>query len=176
MGLGVDIVVNAPAWEAAPGLETLAERAVATSLQASGARLADDCELCVTFCDDAEIRALNAEWRGIDKPTNVLSFPTPGALARKLLLGDIVVAYETVAREAVEQGKSLPDHVSHMIVHGFLHLIGYDHATLEEAEAMEALERCVAAALGISDPYEGTRPIDGEAGSAGSSKDDVDKE
>ena len=161
MSPAVDIVVNAAAWEALPGLEDLAARAVEQSGLIAGAKLAKDCELCIVFCDDAEIRGLNAQWRGQDKPTNVLSFPTPGALATKPLLGDIVIAFETVAREAREQDKSLADHASHMIIHGFLHLIGYDHETPAEAEAMEALERRVAETLGIIDPYEGTRPIDG---------------
>jgi probable rRNA maturation factor len=115
----------------------------------------------VNFCDDAAIRALNAQWRGMDKPTNVLSFPAPGALASKPLLGDIVVAHETVAREAKEQEKDLRDHVAHMVIHGFLHLIGYDHETRLEAEAMEALEGRVAAALGLPDPYEGSALCDG---------------
>ena len=161
MSPAVDIVVNAAAWEALPGLEDLAARAVEQSSLIAGAKLAKDCELCIVFCDDAEIRGLNAQWRGQDKPTNVLSFPTPGALATKPLLGDIVIAFETVAREAREQDKSLADHASHMIIHGFLHLIGYDHETPAEAEAMESLERRVAETLGIIDPYEGTRPIDG---------------
>jgi probable rRNA maturation factor len=154
MTLSVDVVVNASAWEAAlPDLSNLAERVVRESLAASGATLAADCELCVAFCDDAEVRALNAAWRGQDKSTNVLSFPTPGPLAQKPLLGDVAIAYETVAREAAEQRKTLHDHTAHMIIHGFLHLIGYDHVTQGEAEAMEALERRVAQALGISDPY-----------------------
>ena len=163
MNPSVDIVVNAAAWKALPGLETLAEQAVAQGLAASGATLAPDCELCISFCDDAEIRGLNARWRDQDKPTNVLSFPTPGAPATKPLLGDIVIAFETVAREATEQHKTLADHVSHMIIHGFLHLIGYDHETAAEAEAMELVERRAMEALGITDPYEFGQPIDGDA-------------
>ncbi|MGA9825037.1 MAG: rRNA maturation RNase YbeY [Methylocystis sp.] len=172
MSPAVDIVVNAAAWETLPDLEDLAARAVEQSALVAGARLAKDCELCIVFCDDAEIRGLNAQWRGQDKPTNVLSFATPGALAAKPLLGDIVIAFETVAREAREQDKSLADHASHMIIHGFLHLIGYDHETPAEAEAMEALERRVAETLGIRDPYDGTRPIDGAEG-IGSTKSHV---
>ena len=95
----------------------------------------------VTFCDDAEIRGLNAQWRGKDSATNVLSFPTPGATENKPLLGDIIIAYETVVREAQEQDKTLHAHVTHMIMHGFLHLIGYDHESAAEAEEMETLER-----------------------------------
>ena len=119
----------------------------------SGVPLAQDCEVSVTLCDDAAIRALNAQWRGQDKATNVLSFPTPGDLAAKPLLGDIIVAYETVMREAQEMAKPVRDHVAHMLAHGFLHLIGYDHETAAEAERMEALERKIATALGFPDPY-----------------------
>ncbi len=155
MSLSVDVIVNSPLWAALPDLTGLAERVVAKSLALSKAKLAEGCELCVVFCDDAEIRTLNAQWRGQDKATNVLSFPTPGALPQKPLLGDIAIAFETVAREAQEQRKTLADHVAHMIIHGFLHLIGYDHETQGEAEAMEALERLVAQGLGISDPYAG---------------------
>jgi probable rRNA maturation factor len=151
--LEIDVNVAAPAWEAVEGLEALTRDCLRESLAASGAALAPACEISVTFCDDAAIRALNARWRGKDQPTNVLSFPTPGALDAKPLLGDVIVAYETVAREAAEQGKTLRDHAAHMVVHGFLHLIGYDHETAAEAEGMEALERGVAAALGFPDPY-----------------------
>ena len=160
MALAADVIVSADAWDAAGDLDALAARVVAQCVKTSKVRLAKVSELCVNFCDDAAIQALNAQWRGKDKPTNVLSFPTPGALAKKPLLGDIAIAYETVQREAIEQEKPFLDHVSHMIIHGFLHLIGYDHETRDEAEAMEALERRVAAALGISDPYEGSLPED----------------
>jgi probable rRNA maturation factor len=150
----IDIIVDAPAWEKIAHLESLATRAVQASCRASGAKLARGGEVAIAFCDDAAIRALNAEWRKRDAATNVLSFPTPGRLEEKLLLGDIVIAYETVAREAAEQGKTFEDHTMHMIIHGFLHLIGYDHGTPEEAGVMESLERRIAAALGLSDPYE----------------------
>jgi probable rRNA maturation factor len=166
MSVEVDIVINSPAWaEALPELAELAGRVVHETHAHSGARLAEACELCIAFCDDEEIRALNAQWRGQDKPTNVLSFPTPGELAKKPLLGDIVIAYETVAREAGEQDKTLADHTAHMIIHGFLHLIGYDHETPAEAEAMEALERGAAKALGMNDPFAGAELIEsaGEA-------------
>jgi len=152
--LAIEIIVQAPGWEAIADLEGLARRAVRASCGASGARLASGGEVAITFCDDAAIRALNAQWRRRDAATNVLSFPTPGRLEEKLLLGDIVIAHETIAREAAEQGKTFEDHTTHMIVHGFLHLIGYDHETPEEADVMEALERRIAATLGSSDPYE----------------------
>ncbi|WP_192815586.1 rRNA maturation RNase YbeY [Methylocystis sp. ATCC 49242] len=153
MSVDIDILISTPAWESFEGLEALAQDCVRASLAESGAKLAPGCELSVNFCDDAEIRELNAEWRGKDKPTNVLSFPTPGTLANRPLLGDIVIAYETVAREAGEQAKTLRDHTAHMVIHGFLHLIGYDHETSAEAETMEALERRIAAGLGLRDPY-----------------------
>ena len=163
MTLSTDILVSSPLWEKMTQLEELTHRAVLQCVNSCGLDFAEDCELSVNFCDDAAIRALNAQWRGLDKATNVLSFSTPGALATKLALGDIVIAYETVAHEAEEQGKSLPDHVSHLIIHGFLHLIGYDHETPGDAERMKSLERRVASALGMPDPYEGASLIDVEA-------------
>lgn len=156
MTVHIDIAIEAPVWEALPDLEALAERVIRQSEAVTGVKLAKDCEVSLAFCDDAAIRALNARWRGKDKPTNVLSFPTPGALHKKPLLGDVVIAYETVAREAQQEGSSLADHTAHMIFHGFLHLIGYDHETSAEAEEMETLERRIAQELGIKDPYEGS--------------------
>jgi probable rRNA maturation factor len=105
--------------------------------------------------DDAAIRALNNRWRGLDKPTNVLSFPAPAALQgdSPVHLGDIAIAYETVAREAESEGKPLAHHLSHLAVHGFLHLLGYDHESEPEAEAMEQQERAILARLRIPDPY-----------------------
>jgi len=153
MSVEIDILISAPAWESFVGLESLTQDCVRASLAASGARLTPGCELSVNFCDDAEIQELNAEWRDKDKPTNVLSFPTPGRLEARPLLGDIVIAYETVAREAEEQAKTLREHTAHMVIHGFLHLIGYDHETSADAETMEALERRIASELGLRDPY-----------------------
>jgi probable rRNA maturation factor len=155
MSVEIDINVAAGAWESFAGLEALTRDSVDAALAESGARLVEACEVSVTFCDDAEIRTLNAQWRGKDAPTNVLSFPTPGPLLARPLLGDIVIAHETVAREAAEQDKTLRDHTAHMVIHGFLHLIGYDHETAAEAEAMESLERRIASRLGLRDPYAG---------------------
>jgi probable rRNA maturation factor len=160
MSVAVDIIVTAPCWEQQAGLEELTQSTVRECVALSGARLARDCELSVNFTDDATIRELNAQWRGIDKPTNVLSFETPGPLAKRLALGDIVIAHETVIREAEEQDKSFTAHLTHLIIHGFLHLIGYDHQTPREADEMEELERRIASALGLSDPYEGSEPVD----------------
>lgn len=107
-------------------------------------------ELSVVLCDDAYIQELNAEYRGKDKPTNVLSFPQD----EDFHLGDIVIAFETIKREADEQNKTFQDHFSHMLVHGFLHLLGYDHESDEEADVMENTEIQILGALGIKNPYE----------------------
>lgn len=113
-------------------------------------------ELSLVFTDDASMRAINAEWRNQDKSTNVLSFPafpvTPGAMPGPML-GDIIVARETLEREAVELEKSFDAHLTHLLVHGFLHLFGYDHIEDDEAERMESLETRILARLGLSDPY-----------------------
>lgn len=108
-------------------------------------------EVSVLLTDDAAVQALNRDWRGKDSPTNVLSFPAPENQAG--LLGDIALAQETIVREASEQGKSVEAHATHLIIHGFLHLLGYNHEQDEEAEAMEARERAILAALGVADPY-----------------------
>ncbi len=116
-------------------------------------------EVAVMLSNDATIRELNRRWRGIDAPTNVLSFPAgPKAGA---ILGDIIIAYETVAREAAAQGRRFCDHLAHLAVHGLLHLAGFDHESDEDAETMENCERDILARLGIGDPY-ATR--DAEAG------------
>jgi probable rRNA maturation factor len=119
-------------------------------------------ELSLVFTNDESIRDINAEWRGKDKPTNVLSFPAfplePGGMPGPML-GDIVIARETVEREAVDLDKSFDDHLTHLLVHGFLHLFGYDHMEKDEAEEMEALETRILAGLGLSDPYAGQDPI-----------------
>jgi probable rRNA maturation factor len=111
-----------------------------------------DAEIAVVLTDDSEIRALNRTWRNQDKPTNVLSFPAPAG-AGNAHLGDIVIAYETVAREATEQDKPVAHHLAHLAVHGYLHLVGYDHENDGEAEKMERLEAAILQRLGISDPY-----------------------
>ncbi len=119
-------------------------------------------ELSLVFTDDDSIQEINAEWRDKDKPTNVLSFPAfplqPGGMPGPML-GDIVVARETVEREAVDLDKTFDDHLTHLLVHGFLHLFGYDHMEKDEAEEMEALETRILAGLGLSDPYAGQDPL-----------------
>ena len=151
----IDIMVEAGNWPDETTLEGLVRKSVEAAWTNLGLKNAAS-ELSVVFTDDTSIQTLNAEWRGKDKPTNVLSFPAfpvkageqPGAM-----LGDIVIACETVEREALEEGKPLENHLTHLIVHGFLHLLGYDHETDEEAEVMEAREREILHALAIPDPY-----------------------
>lgn len=152
--LDIDLAVEAGAWPSEAELLTLVERAVGAAF--SELHFVGASELSVVFTDDAAIRALNAEWRGKDKPTNVLSFPAfPPAKGGPLppMLGDIVLAAETVAREAQEENKPLENHMTHLVIHGLLHLLGYDHETDDEAEEMEAVERAALARLAIPDPY-----------------------
>jgi probable rRNA maturation factor len=153
MSLSIDIAVEAEAWTAAGDIDALARRAVDAALAESGETLTADTEVSIVLCDDAFIKELNAKWRGQDMPTNVLSFPADFRDTAPAL-GDIVIAYETVAREAAEDGKSLRDHLSHMIVHGFFHLLGFDHEDGAEAEEMETAEIKALAALGIASPYQ----------------------
>ena len=117
-------------------------------------------EIAVLLTDDATIRAMNAQWRGIDKPTNVLSFPAGKSTvaADTAPLGDIAIACETVAREAATENKAFLDHLAHLSIHGYLHLIGFDHETDSEAERMEHLETRILASLGIADPYADRTP------------------
>lgn len=125
-------------------------------------------EVSVVLADDAAVQALNRDHRGKDRPTNVLSFPpaySPPAGVGPRPLGDVILALETVRDEAAKQGKSAADHLRHLVVHGILHLSGYDHETEAEAEEMEDLERTVLASLGIADPY--AEQGDPESGSAG---------
>jgi len=152
--LDLDILVEAGDWPAEAALETLARSAVNAAFAEIGA--SGSTELSLVFTDDAHIRALNAAWRGKDKPTNVLSFPAVSAMSVKPLpplLGDIVIAQGTVAREATLENKLFDHHLTHLIIHGLLHLVGHDHEEDAEAEAMEGIERRALARLAISDPY-----------------------
>ena len=153
-----EVLVVAECWQNEPDAEAVIQRAIAA---AAGSVDADvgDAELAVMLTDDPGIRTLNSNWRGIDKPTNVLSFPAlQGEGARKpgdapRMLGDIAIAYETTRREADAEGKLFEHHLSHLAIHGFLHLIGYDHENDADAEEMEALETEILEQLGIPDPY-----------------------
>ena len=149
----VDVAVESPRWKDLGGAEDLATTAVRATLAHEKAKLAPGSEVSLLLCDDAAIRDLNHQWRGQDKPTNVLSFPAadePGAMP---LLGDIAIAFETLVREATEEDKPLAAHFCHLVVHGLLHLLGYDHENEFEAEVMEGHERAILAELGIEDPY-----------------------
>lgn len=158
MTIEIDVAVEAGDWAGEEALHALAERAVAASLARLGLEDAES-ELSILFTDDAAMRKLNAQWRDKDKPTNVLSFPafalSPGD-APGPMLGDIVIAFETVGREAALEGKPFDDHLSHLIVHGFLHVLGYDHETNTDAEQMETAERAILADMGVPDPYSET--------------------
>jgi probable rRNA maturation factor len=153
----IDIAIETEAWEAFDDPASLAEAVIGQSISQSGVRVADGAEISIVLCDDAFIAGLNRKWRQLDKPTNVLSFPSGGPIASTPVLGDIVIAFETASKEAAEAAKPLRDHVAHLLAHGFLHLIGYDHNADAEAEAMETLERSVLARLGIADPYAAPR-------------------
>lgn len=151
--IALDIAVESPLWDSLPEAGALAETAICAALRQAGAKIRPGAEISLLLCDDAFIRGLNARWRGQDKPTNVLSFPAVADPATTPILGDIAIAFETMAREAVEEGKSLRAHFIHLVVHGVLHLVGYDHQNDAEAEIMERLERESLATLGIDDPY-----------------------
>jgi probable rRNA maturation factor len=155
----VDVEVADPAWLAAGDVDSLAQDVVAATLIEVGRRVHPDAEISVRLCDDDEIRALNLAWRNKDKATNVLSFPPPAG-NRAPLLGDIVIAFEYVSEEARDAGRSLRDHLAHMLVHGMLHLLGFDHENQSEAEEMEDLERRILAKLDVDDPYADTLPVD----------------
>jgi probable rRNA maturation factor len=152
--LNIEISRNTSGWPEA--LDARAEEALRAALSQSKATVTGPAEVSVVLTDDAEQRALNRDWRGIDKPTNVLSFPQIEPFGPVSgLLGDIILARETVVREAEEQGISFDDHFTHLVVHGFLHLLGYDHMDDDEALAMESLETQILASLGVADPYAG---------------------
>jgi probable rRNA maturation factor len=153
LSFAIDISAESEGWNKIPDLEAQVRRA------AEAAMLDNDAppsEISVVLSDDEHLRELNKHHRGMDKPTNVLSFPAarmkaPAGAPR--ILGDVVIALETVEREAAEESKPIENHLAHLVVHGVLHLLGYDHEDDEEAEMMEARERQILARLGIPDPY-----------------------
>ncbi len=172
------ITVEAGDWPPEAALREISRRAVEAAVEAVGAspltrpsakaeghplprgeRGDAAAELSIVFTDDAAMRKLNAKWRGKDSPTNVLSFPQaapPGSGAFSgsgRLLGDVILSAETIAREAALAEKPLEDHMAHLIIHGYLHLLGFDHQVDADAEKMEQLERVALKKLGIADPY-----------------------
>ena len=141
-------------WDDSRDWPALAERAVRAAIAHSDWPDLENTEISVKFTSDEEVRALNAAWRGKDKATNVLSFPMADEPEDAPMLGDIVLASGVCAREAAEKDVAVATHATHLVVHGTLHLLGYDHETGDDdAEAMEAIERKALASLGIADPY-----------------------
>jgi probable rRNA maturation factor len=168
--LALDVLIEAQAWQSLPEAEHIVRRAIAFAATSGveicrpGAepspphrRRRVGWRLCILLSDDQTIARLNGQWRGQEKPTNVLSFPAPvrcrAGPNEKMPLGDIAIAYETLTREAQENGVTVSSHLSHLVVHGFLHLLGYDHHMDDEAERMERLERDILARMGVHDPY-----------------------
>jgi probable rRNA maturation factor len=153
LALAVDVARHGKAWDASGIGDALLARAARAALETASVLPPSHFEVSIVLTGDEEMRALNRTWRGKDAATNVLSFPADDALRGPGLLGDVVLAYETILKEAREGHLAFADHVSHLVVHGVLHLIGFDHAQDGEARRMEALERKTLAALGIADPY-----------------------
>ena len=165
--MNVDILYEDERWEAL-GLEALADRAMTQTLQHLGIA-PEGIEVALLACDDARIADLNRDFRNKPVPTNVLSWPSeergaeadgevpdmpePGLPGMPEELGDIAIAWETCAREAAEAEKSVEDHVTHLLVHGLLHLLGYDHVRDKDATLMEGLETAILGKIGIADPY-----------------------
>jgi len=155
----MEVVVRSARWRRQPRAATVVRSALLAAAKAASTRRA---ELAIVLSHDSAIQALNRDWRGKNTPTNVLSFASapPGTMPKggksgktSPYIGDIVIAYETTAREAVAEGKSFNHHLAHLAVHGFLHLVGYDHENDSDAEAMERIERRILRRLGIPDPY-----------------------
>ena len=163
----IAVSVHSPAWPAlCPDAASRAEAAARAALAAAvGSRGGGPLVVDVVLTDDAEQRRLNRTYRDTDAPTNVLAFaltepgtarPAPAVAGAPVLLGDVVLACETVEREAREQGKPIAEHLAHLVVHGVLHLLGFDHRSAAEAAVMEAREIAVLRGLGVPDPYRDT--------------------
>lgn len=150
----IDITYHCPRWQTVPGdIAAMVHRAALAALTQRGDEA--EYELSIVLADDAFVQALNRQYRGQDKPTNVLSFSADDEEGSgTCLLGDVVLAYDMVLREADEAGKPVLDHVAHLIVHGTLHLLGLDHEEDADAQEMEAVETAILAGLGIADPYQ----------------------
>jgi probable rRNA maturation factor len=150
----IDVMVQSPRWNKQPRASAIVRKAIQAAAKATSTPLP---ELAIVLTDDSAIQALNRDWRGFDKPTNVLSFPAPKRRAERAhdgrSLGDVIIAFQTVAREAADEGKSFKHHLAHLTVHGFLHLLGYDHETDRDARTMERLEVKILAGLRVPDPY-----------------------
>jgi len=161
----LEVIVRSAFWKKRRTAQSVVKKAILAAAKAASTAPA---ELAIVLSNDSTIRALNRDWRGKNAPTNVLSFPAaPDLSVRKAgprrgsgksrdpspYIGDIVIAYQTTAREAVAEGKRFDHHLAHLAVHGFLHLLGYDHENDRDAEKMESLERRILGRLAIPDPY-----------------------
>lgn len=147
----IEVEIDDGAWSAAlPDVAAVVERAASLALGDTRS------DVVILLADDAHVQQINAQFRDKDRPTNVLSFPAPDSARPHL--GDLILAYGVCSAEAAEQGKSLSDHLSHLTIHGVLHLLGHDHEADDEAEAMEGEERRLLASLGIADPYSVDEP------------------
>ncbi|WP_305984870.1 rRNA maturation RNase YbeY [Roseibium sp. MMSF_3544] len=157
-GFVIDLAIEAGDWPPEEKLAAVAARAVSAAFAQADLHVSNEAEVSLLFIDDAAIRKLNAKWRYKDKPTNVLSFPgsDPQGDVYGPLLGDIVFAFETISAEAKDMGVDFFDHLSHLTVHGLLHLFDYDHQESDEAELMEGLEKAILASIDIDDPYAGS--------------------
>ncbi|MEL7272241.1 MAG: rRNA maturation RNase YbeY [Pseudomonadota bacterium] len=150
----IECSVEAGEWPERAALEGLSEAALRAAASAVSHELPEGAEVSILFADDDFVQGLNSRYRGKDKPTNVLSFAAnEGGGPATPLLGDIVLAQQTIAREAIDQNKTFDHHLTHLLVHGFLHLLGYDHETDADGTAMENKERQILATLSIADPY-----------------------
>lgn len=156
----LDIRMQSRKWREIEDLRPRILSAIDAGLALAPLKPLPGAELSLLLTDDKRIRIVNRDWRGFDKATNVLSFPAapPERIGSSPVVGDIVIALETVAREAETEEKSFGDHLSHLVIHGLLHLLGEDHETEAEAQRMEALETAALARLGIADPYAGSEP------------------
>ena len=149
----IEVIVRSARWRNRPTAKTIVKSAILVAAKAVSTR---PTELVIVLSDDSAIRTLNLDWRGKNAPTNVLSFPAPApgkGRPASPYMGDIVIAYQTTAREAAAEGKPFNHHLAHLAVHGFLHLLGYDHENDSDAEKMERLERRILKRLAIPDPY-----------------------
>ncbi len=146
----IDIVIQSGWWKRRPKAAQIVRKSIAAAAKAASTR---EAELAIVLTDDSAIRALNRTWRGLDAPTNVLSFPANNPRPGPRVLGDIVIAYQTMAREARDEGKPFEHHLAHLAVHGYLHLLGYDHENDRDARRMERFEVDILNRLGVPDPY-----------------------
>ncbi|MGL4637376.1 MAG: rRNA maturation RNase YbeY [Beijerinckiaceae bacterium] len=162
LDVSVDVQRQSAAWKTISRVTGLARKAAKRALSMSGVAILPGAEIAISLADDATVQASNKEWRAKDAPTNVLSFPSVPAnrISRTPFLGDVILAFETVEREAITEEKPIEHHMMHLVVHGVLHVVGYDHMTKADAERMEALETLILASLAVPDPYGDTEPLE----------------